>query len=129
MGHQPRKEKKSWVAPRVKTWRREEYPKWVQKFYNSKLWRMTSKKNLTKNPYCVRCAEKEIVTKADVTDHVIPVMQGGHLLHSDNHESLCHPCHNAKSAKERTGVIEQWVEIDGKKFSKRMIEKKNFNKT
>ena len=40
------------------------------------------------------------ITPVEVTDHVNPINQGGALLDWDNLQSLCHPCHNAKSGRE-----------------------------
>ncbi len=40
-----------------------------------------------------------------VTDHIIPVLQGGAGYSKDNFQSLCHSCHNRKSRLEQIHVI------------------------
>ena len=116
MGWTPKKEKKSWVAPRPKVWNRTSYSPELTRFYNSQAWRKTSKRNLAKNPTCVECAKENIVRKADVTDHIIPVRQCGSKLDSRNHQSLCHPHHNAKSSAERSGDIAPYRMISSGKI-------------
>lgn len=70
-------------------------------FYNSYAWRKVSKLNLEKNPLCVSCLQNDLNTMAKVTDHIVPISKGGDKWSEDNHQSLCHECHNAKSARER----------------------------
>lgn len=103
MGYVPSKRRNSWVTPTPKkNW--NNYPPELAKFYNSALWRKTSKKNLAMNPTCVECMKVGKVSRAEVTDHIIPVKQGGHKLDGRNHQSLCASCHNRKSAAEAGGV-------------------------
>lgn len=111
MGNVPRKEIKSWVAPTPprQRWKRSSYPPWLTKFYNSARWRGCSKRHLVKHPTCVECKKHGRVQKADVTDHIIPAIQGGSLFDPRNHQSLCHSCHNRKSASESNGTSEPFV--------------------
>ena len=52
---------------------------------------------------CVRClAEHDRTTPATEVDHITPKAQGG-TDHPSNLQSLCHPCHKAKTARESTG--------------------------
>lgn len=57
------------------------------------------------NPLCVRCLEQSKLITAKVTDHIIPAIQNGILdmilfWDRSNHQSLCIPCHNSKTATE-----------------------------
>ena len=54
---------------------------------------------LAHSPVCVKCGHA-----ANVVDHIQPVTQGGDFTNPDNLQSLCTPCHNRKSAKERNGI-------------------------
>lgn len=126
MGNLPFKEKKSWVraAPKSEKWNRNSYPKHITRFYNSSTWRRTSKRHLAKYPTCVHCESKGRISQAHVTDHVIPVMQGGSLLDPRNHQSLCHPCHNSKSATEANGTSEPFVYVGKYKIPRRTKNQK-----
>jgi len=35
-----------------------------------------------------------------VVDHITPVRLGGDFWQTDNHQALCHRCHNSKSGRE-----------------------------
>lgn len=131
MGYMPSKEKKSWVAPTPKRekWKRAKYPAWLIRFYNSALWRKTSKRNLAKNPFCVECKKRGIVRKADVTDHIIPAIQGGSLLDPRNHQSLCTSDHNSKSAAESNGTSEPFIYVGKYKIPQRNAEQKQNKET
>lgn len=71
-----------------------------QKIYHSPRWRRTSKQYRKENPICKHCKDKGFVTPADVVDHIVPIQEGGEIFDLENFQSLCHPCHNSKTAKE-----------------------------
>ena len=71
-----------------------------QKFYNSADWRRTAAQHKASNPLCAICEENGQVTPADVTDHIIPINEGGARFDWQNLQSLCHPHHNQKSGRE-----------------------------
>jgi len=71
-----------------------------QKFYNSGVWRRVSKYHKKLNPFCIRCYSKGYVVSVQVTDHIVPISQGGSKLDLDNLQSLCISCHNTKTAEE-----------------------------
>jgi len=48
------------------------------------------------NPLCVECQYP-----AQVTDHINPINMGGAVWDWNNLQSLCKPCHDAKSGRER----------------------------
>lgn len=72
--------------------------------YNSRAWRKVSKANLKENPLCVMCERQNIITQATVTDHILPVEQGGLIWDAVNHQSLCRSCHAVKSANDRKSI-------------------------
>ncbi len=74
----------------------------AQKFYNSRLWRNLSRRHREKNPLCVHCLESGIIKAADVADHIIEIKDDwDKRLEAENLQSLCHACHNCKTAKEK----------------------------
>ena len=57
---------------------------------------------LAAHPLCVRCEPAVVVST--VVDHIVP-HRGDRALFwdPDNHQSLCKPCHDRKTAVEDTG--------------------------
>lgn len=57
---------------------------------------------LLREPFCRECDRRGIRTLATVVDHIRP-FRGDWALFIDktNHQSLCKPCHDRKTAKER----------------------------
>lgn len=70
-----------------------------QSFYNSPVWRNTSKAYRDENPLCENCFDKGRLTDAALVDHIIPLPVGDQFSRR-NLMSLCHACHNQKSGKE-----------------------------
>ncbi|MCT2531042.1 HNH endonuclease [SAR92 clade bacterium H921] len=74
----------------------------LNKFYQGKVWRSISKAYRRRYPVCAHCVAAGRATPADMVDHIIPVRVQWELRHdSKNLQALCHPCHNAKTAKDR----------------------------
>lgn len=61
---------------------------------------------------CVQCREKGILALASEVDHRVPLFQGG-TDDDDNLDSLCDPCHKAKSIAERGFRQKPQIGIDG----------------
>lgn len=58
------------------------------------------KAHLTAEPMCRTCYAQGIVTiEALEVDHITPLAEGGTDTH-DNRQTLCKPCHRAKTAQE-----------------------------
>jgi len=68
--------------------------------YNGAQWRTLSRKHKALNPLCVMCEAQGRVSPVEVTDHIVPINQGGQPYAWDNLQSLCHRCHNIKSGTE-----------------------------
>ncbi len=97
MPNRPKKIKRPWKPERPAFYRERSN----QKFYNSTKWRKKSKSHREKNPFCqMECKEKGIVTAATMTDHIIPINEGGDPFADENLQSGCERCHNRKSGRE-----------------------------
>ncbi len=71
----------------------------AERGYGSK-WQTYRKRFLMSNPLCEYCLEQNRVTAATVVDHIEPHRGDQDLFwNTDNHQSLCSPCHS--SAKQR----------------------------
>ena len=70
-------------------------------FYHTKGWRKTRAAFITAHPQCALCEKIGRLVKADVVDHIEPISFGGERFDWNNLQSLCHSCHNSKSARER----------------------------
>ena len=69
--------------------------------YNSDRWRRLRLIQLNKEPLCTMCGEKGIIRGATVVDHITAIQDGGDPWNEENLQSLCVPCHNRKSGKEK----------------------------
>lgn len=70
--------------------------------YNTARWKRLSRKQLTLEPFCAMCLKKGRHTTARVADHIIEIRDDPKLAYSiDNLQSLCHSCHNTKTADEK----------------------------
>lgn len=74
------------------------------KIYNSPMWRSFSKHCRLESPYCVMCEKGGIIRVGNVSDHIIPVSQGGEIYDRNNVQTLCHSCHNRKSQQEGQAI-------------------------
>lgn len=83
--------------------------------YDSR-WRATRRGWLAKHPFCSLCAERGVVSAANVLDHIHP--HGGDwavFWDRDNWQSLCTQCHSGakqRGEKAKDGVI-PGVGVDG----------------
>jgi len=63
------------------------------------VWMRRREQWLHHNPLCVECMRAGRAAAAEEVDHVIPLADGGDDDES-NLQSLCKPCHMAKTARE-----------------------------
>ena len=71
-------------------------------FYNSNAWRKLSINHRKKQPLCMHCLKHNITKPADVVDHIIEIRDDyTKRFDVSNLESLCHACHNSKTARVR----------------------------
>ena len=81
-----------------------------QKFYNAKAWRETSKQHRLANPLCEVSLALDKLIDSQLTDHIIPIAQGGDPYDTRNLMAMCHKQHNKKSGKEKhTDILVEWV--------------------
>ena len=62
-------------------------------------WRKKRAAGLKREPLCRTCKAKGILTPATIRDHITPKKLGG-TDDERNLQSLCKPCHDAKTASE-----------------------------
>lgn len=68
-------------------------------------WRKTRERWLQQHPLCVMCMGAGLTVVATIVDHIIPLAVGG-ADDATNYQSLCHTCHNRKTAAERArGIV------------------------
>jgi 5-methylcytosine-specific restriction endonuclease McrA len=103
-----RANKRPWIAPHVAF---ENAPGLTNKFYQSSQWRKFRAVFLQRNPLCVMCKERGILTKATTVDHIISInpangwdMENGkypHPLDANNCQALCFRCHAKKTGETK----------------------------
>jgi 5-methylcytosine-specific restriction enzyme A len=72
-------------------------------FYNSMAWRKLRDWYKKGHPLCEQCEKKGIIRQMKIVDHIKAIRQDGEPLDPNNLQSLCEPCHNSKSGRERHG--------------------------
>ncbi|WP_423252268.1 HNH endonuclease [Vibrio vulnificus] len=69
--------------------------------YQSTKWRKLRARKAKDSPLCEHCLTYNIIKPVDVVDHVKPLLDYPELAYVfSNLQSLCHQCHNEKTAKE-----------------------------
>jgi 5-methylcytosine-specific restriction protein A len=69
--------------------------------YHSWQWKKLRKLKASKDPLCEHCKRYGIYEPLAVVDHVKELADGGEPYDINNLQSLCHSCHNRKTAVER----------------------------
>lgn len=94
-------------------------------FYNSYKWRKFSKARIKRNPLCEceSCTQSDNPEIATMTDHIIPIKQGGAKWDEMNLQSMSKlKCHQIKRSEEAQGIYEDHVfNESGEKISKRKL--------
>lgn len=92
-------------------------------FYNSYKWRKFSKARIKRNPLCqcAECRDSSNPLLATMTDHIIPIKQGGSKWDELNLQSMNKmKCHQKKRKREQMKIYEDHVlNAAGEKISKR----------
>ena len=73
----------------------------VARWYNTIAWKRLRNRHISKQPLCQSCKRKGQVKAGGVVDHIRPIRLGGAMYDEGNLQTLCVPCHNSKSARER----------------------------
>ena len=90
------------VASQNKNYNRFRRNKKHQVFYDSKEWKQARITAMQRTGgLCEECLKFDLVIKADVVDHIIPISKDFEKrLKQSNLMPLCHSHHNKKTAKE-----------------------------
>lgn len=67
---------------------------------NDPRWRRIRARQLTREPLCRQCKADGRTTAAVVVDHIDGKAATAHDYRDENLQSLCEPCHSAKTALE-----------------------------
>ena len=70
-------------------------------FYRMAAWRKLRARVLEAQPFCRECMSQQIVTPAQMVDHIQPIRLGGAPMDEANLNAMCNSCHAKKSNKER----------------------------
>lgn len=73
-----------------------------QAFYNSAAWRACAKAHKAAHPLCINHATCK--GTAYITDHVLPINEGGAWYDFNNLQSLCKRCNAIKTGKQASKV-------------------------
>lgn len=82
--------------------------------YGRARWKRLREYQLACSPLCAYCLRQDIVTEADVVDHITP-HKGDEALFFDpaNLQSLCKRCHDSDKALEEHGKTVITFGVDG----------------
>ncbi len=69
--------------------------------YGTYKWKKLRKAYAAEHPLCEHCLRYEILEPVAVVDHIKEIKDGGEPYDPNNLQSLCHSCHNRKTASER----------------------------
>lgn len=70
-------------------------------FYDLARWRRLSSTHREEEPLCRQCKSRGIIRAGVLTDHIIPINQGGLKWDEDNLQTLCDECHQVKRQSEK----------------------------
>lgn len=86
----------------------------MSRIYDQQRWRAhVQPAQLAAHPICQHCAERAIIKAAVHVDHIKPISQGGDPWDSANLQSLCHDCHNRKTAEDEGKQPRLGCDVDG----------------
>jgi len=98
------KHKRDVTAKKNKDYNKFKRNKSHQHFYNSTEWKKARTIAMQRTGgLCEECMKFDLVVKADVVDHIIPISQDfSKRLDQINLRPLCHSHHNKKTAQENS---------------------------
>ena len=70
-------------------------------FYRLAAWRKLRARVLEAEPFCRECMSQQIVTPAQMVDHIQPIRLGSAPMDEANLAAMCNSCHAKKRNKER----------------------------
>ena len=92
------------AAAHARGFRLSEHRKAAARLYRSGQWLAMRRQQLTASPFCAECLRAGQYTLASEVDHVVPHRNDERLFYDPlNLQSMCHPCHSQKTAREDGG--------------------------
>lgn len=85
----------------------------MARVYDLRAWHRVRKEQLSREPLCRHCHARGVITVARHVDHIIAIERGGAWFDADNLQSLCHACHNAKTARDEGHAASMGVDVNG----------------
>lgn len=85
----------------------------MARFYDLAVWRQARRTYLDEHPLCEICQRQGHVVPALHVDHIVPITQGGEMLHGDNLQALCLPCHSKKTSADEGGAVRWGCDVHG----------------
>ena len=95
------KEQRPWIKTKPKSDNRTPNGNIPANFYRMAAWRKLRARVLDAEPFCRECMSQQIVTPAQMVDHIQPIRLGGAPMDESNLSPLCNHHHSKKSGKER----------------------------
>ena len=83
------------------------------RLYHTKHWERRSALQRKMFPLCAMCLKKNIVTPADVADHIIPHKGDPKLFYFGELQSLCHTHHSGEKALAERGIEKNYMNTIG----------------
>jgi 5-methylcytosine-specific restriction protein A len=71
-----------------------------KRFYDRVAWKKVRTLQLQLEPLCRKCRSVGRLTEATVVDHILDRSLGGDDYAAENLQSLCKPCHDAKTRRQ-----------------------------
>lgn len=68
--------------------------------HSSSGWRRRSEEHRKNEPLCREHLKKGLIVRGQLTDHIIPIDEGGDRFDESNLQTLCWACHQVKTARE-----------------------------
>lgn len=92
------------AAAHARAFRSAEHRKESARLYRTGEWLALRRQQLTIQPFCAECLKAGKYTLASEVDHIVPHRNDVQLFYDHlNLQSLCHPCHSQKTAREDGG--------------------------
>jgi len=91
----------------------DHHPRWHD-WYDYHRWRKRKRYQLRKEPFCRMCAQRGVVSAAEVVDHITPHNGNWDAFWLNEVQSLCADCHNSsKRWIESRGYDPKSIDPDG----------------
>jgi 5-methylcytosine-specific restriction endonuclease McrA len=93
--------------------KRRTTPRQPHEWYSLAVWTKRRCWQLANEPLCRVCAKAGRVEVATEADHIVPCGSDWVEFRLGELQSLCRPCHQAKTQRERGYRPRPWIALDG----------------